>query len=138
MKLLMLYTKKFAFKPTEKTLDDDFENHELSKTYENCLVGFIQVEKDDEEKKTLKVEKNLAKNLKWGARKNETNKIVLHSFAHLSGSKASPEYSKEILNLAEERLKNVDYETAQTPFGYFLDLDISAPGFSQARMFKSF
>ena len=138
MKLLMIYTDKFSFTPTEKTLDENFKDHEQSKSYEKCLVGFIQVEKEDEEKKAIKVEKNLTKNLKWGARKNETNHIILHSFAHLSESKASPEYSKEILNLAEERLKNADYVTAQTPFGYFLDLDIQAPGFSQARMFKSF
>lgn len=138
MKLLMIYTKKFSYTPTEKTLDDNFEEHEQSNSFENCIVGFIQVEEEDEGKKTLKVEKNLAKNLKWAARKNDTQRIILHSFAHLSESKASPEYSKEILNLAEERLKNAEYETAQTPFGYFLDLDISAPGFSQARMFKSF
>jgi hypothetical protein len=138
MKLLMIYTKKFSYTPTEKTLDENFEEHEQSQSFENCIVGFIQVEEEDEEKKTLKVEKNLAKNLKWAARKNDTQRIILHSFAHLSESKASPEYSKEILNLAEERLKNAEYETAQTPFGYFLDLDISAPGFSQARMFKSF
>jgi hypothetical protein len=134
----MIYTKKFSYTPTEKTLDDSFDEYRQSKSYENCIVGFIQVEQEDEEKKTLKVEKNLAKNLKWAARKNDTQRIILHSFAHLSESKASPEYSKEILNMAEERLKNAEYETAQTPFGYFLDLDISAPGFSQARMFKSF
>ena len=138
MKLLMIYTKKFSYTPTKKTLDENFEKHEQSQSFENCIVGFIQVEEEDEEKKTLKVEKNLAKNLKWAARKNDTQRIILHSFAHLSESKASPEYSKEILNLAEERLRNAEYETAQTPFGYFLDLNISAPGFSQARMFKSF
>ena len=138
MKLLMIYAEKFGYAPTEKTLDENFKNNDQGNTYEKCLVGFIQVEKEDEEKKTLKVEKSLTKNLKWGARKNDTNKIILHSFAHLSDSKASPEYSNEILNLSEERLKNAEYETAQTPFGYFLDLDIQAPGFSQARMFKSF
>ena len=137
MKLLMIYVKKFSYTPTIKTLDG-FEEHTESKTFENALVGFIQAEEQDTEKEILKVEKNLVKNLKWGARKNDTNFIVLHSFAHLSGSKASPEFTKEIFDLAEKRLQNADYETAQTPFGYFLDLDIQAPGFSQARMFKSF
>lgn len=138
MKVLMIYTTKFSYEPTEKTLDDSFEAHEKGQHFENCVVGFIQVEAEDEEKPALKVEKNLTKNLKWAARKNETNRIILHSFAHLSDSKASPEYSKEILDLAEKRLQNADYETAQTPFGYFLDLDVQAPGFSQARMFKCF
>lgn len=137
MKLLMIYVKEFSYTPTIKTLEN-FKEHTESKTFKNALVGFIQVEEHDTEKAVLKVEKNLVKNLKWGARKNETNFIVLHSFAHLSESKASPEFTKEIFDLAEKRLKNANYETAQTPFGYFLDLNINAPGFSQARMFKSF
>ncbi len=133
----MIYVKEFSYTPTIKTLEN-FKEHTESKTFKNALVGFIQVEEHDTEKAVLKVEKNLVKNLKWGARKNETNFIVLHSFAHLSESKASPEFTKEIFDLAEKRLKNANYETAQTPFGYFLDLNINAPGFSQARMFKSF
>ena len=137
MKLLMLYVTKFSYVPTIKTLND-FQEESKGKTYTNALVGFIQVEEHDTEKEILKVEKNLVKNLKWGARKNDTNFVVLHSFAHLSESKASPEFTKRIFDLAEKRLQNAAYETSQTPFGYFLDLDIQAPGFSQARMFKSF
>lgn len=137
MKLLMIFVKKFSYTPTIKTLDG-FEEHTESRTFENALVGFIQAEEQDTEKEILKVEKNLTKNLKWGARKNNINFIVLHSFAHLSESKASPEFTKQVFDLSEKRLQNADYETAQTPFGYFLDLDIQAPGFSQARMFKSF
>jgi len=133
----MIYVKKFSYTPTIKTLEN-FEDHSEGKTFENALVGFIQVEEHDTEKEILKVEKTLVKNLKWGAKKNATNLVVLHSFAHLSESKASPEYTKEIFDLAEKRLQNANYETAQTPFGYFLDLDVNAPGFSQARMFKSF
>ncbi len=133
----MIYATKFKFTPTIKTLDE-FEEHKEGKTFENTVIGFIQAEAEDEEKEILKVEKNLTKNLKWGCRKNETNKVVLHSFAHLSPSKADPEFTKKILDLSEKRLQNANYETAQTPFGYFLDLEINAPGFSQARMFKSF
>ena len=137
MKLLMIFAEKFSYTPTIKTIEDA-EEHTEGKTFENALIGFIQVEEHDTEKEILKVEKNLVKNLKWGARKNNTNKVVLHSFAHLSESKASPEFTKQVFELAEKRLKNAEYETAQTPFGYFLDLDVKAPGFSQARMFKSF
>jgi hypothetical protein len=37
---------------------------------------------------------------------------------------------QRIFDLAEKRLQNGGYETAQTPFGYFLDLQIKAPGHS--------
>jgi len=75
--------------------------------------------------------------LKWVARKNKTNTIILHSFAHLSDSKASPAFTKAIFDEAEKRLQNADYLTAQTPFGYFLDLNIKAPGFSLARIWAN-
>ncbi|MEA2086795.1 MAG: threonyl-tRNA synthetase editing domain-containing protein, partial [Candidatus Caldatribacteriota bacterium] len=39
---------------------------------------------------------------------------------------------------AEKRLENAGYKTRQTPFGYFLDLDLKAPGKSLARVFKEF
>ncbi len=80
----------------------------------------------------------MIKNLKWAAKKNKTNSIVLHSFAHLSMSKADEGITKDLFDRAEKRLEKSDYEISQTPFGYFLDLDIQAPGESLARIFKEF
>lgn len=136
MKLLMIYVTKFNYVPTIKTLEN-FEDHTTEQTFENAIVAFIHSEVEDEEKGAEKIEKNLVKNIKWGAGKNNTKNVVLHSFAHLSESKASPEFTKQVFDLAEKRLQNAEFITAQTPFGYFLDLNIQAPGFSQARMFKS-
>ncbi|MCF6240695.1 MAG: threonyl-tRNA synthetase editing domain-containing protein [Bacteroidales bacterium] len=134
MKLLMIYCTKFAYKPAVKNLDF-VKNISEEKTFENVLVAFIQAEEKDEDNLTS-IEKKLVKNLKWAAKKNETNTVILHSFAHLSESKAKPEFTKELFDQAEARLQNANYETAQTPFGYFLDLDVKAPGYSLARIFK--
>ncbi|MBD3170138.1 MAG: hypothetical protein GF307_11690 [candidate division Zixibacteria bacterium] len=136
MKLLMIYCDYFSTNPNIKTLDSAEEVKEKLE-FENALVGMIHVEAEDEEN-AKKVETKLVKNLKWAARKNETNKIVLHSFAHLSDSDSSPEFAQGLFDNAEKRLKEADYETFQTPFGYFNDLEIKAPGYSQARMFKGF
>ena len=136
MKLLMIYAEKFAYQTRSKTLET-VEEYQEDKQIENVLAGFIQVEKEDEEKMD-KVETKLIKNLKWAAKKNNTNCILLHSFAHLSLSKANPESTKKIFDNAEKRLKNSDHEVYQTPFGYFLDLDLRAPGKSLARVFKEF
>ncbi len=136
MKLLMIYADSFRYKTTTKTLDDFPEINE-DKSIKNALVAFIQAEENDENDSGKTVTK-LIKNIKWASKKNSTKKVVLHSFAHLSESKANPNFSKEIFNKAEERLKNSEFEVFQTPFGYFLDLDIQAPGNSQARIFKSF
>ena len=136
MKLLMIYCDNFKYKTTLRTLDF-VEDLNEEKEFEKVEVGFIQIEEKDEEKETEIIRK-LIKNLKWISKKNKTNKIILHSFAHLSESKASPEVTLDILNKSEERLKNSGYEVYQTPFGYFLDLSVIAPGFSLARVFKSF
>ena len=136
MKLLMIYAKKFAYQPTIKVLDDA-EETTSGESFKDVQVAFIQMEKEDEER-VKAVETKLVKNLKWVAGKNKTRHIILHSFAHLSDSKAGPEFTKELFDSAQKRLENTEYKVDQTPFGYFLDLDVDAPGFSLARVFKSF
>ena len=132
----MIYCKTFGYNPTVKTLEMADEN-EVPASYENVQTAFIQVEAEDVEREA-QVSKKLLKNLKWVCGKNNTKKVVLHSFAHLSESKADPEFTKKIFDSVQERLEKVDYEVNQTPFGYFLDLQVDAPGFSLARVFKSF
>jgi len=134
MKMLMIYAEKFGYKTTSKTIESMPDTDE-EKVYENILVGFIQAEKEDE-KDFKYVENKLVKNLKWAAGKNGTKKILLHSFAHLSVSKSSIDFAKKLLDKAEEKIDKSSYEAYQTPFGYFLDLDIKAPGKSLARIFK--
>jgi len=134
VKLLMVYADKFAYKTSVKNLESASDIDE-EKVVEDVLVGFIHVELNDEDNLSA-IETKLIKNLKWAARKNETNTVVLHSFAHLAESKADPEVTKRLLNNAESRLRNAGYVTYQTPFGYFLDLDIKAPGHSFTRLFK--
>ena len=136
MKLLMIYCTRFAYNPTIKVLEAADDGYEAA-AFTNILTAFIQAEAGDED--DLKgVEKKLVKNLKWAAGKNNTKRVMLHSFAHLSDSKASPEFTAELFEKAIERMENADYETFTTPFGYFLDLDMQAPGYSLARLFKSF
>jgi hypothetical protein len=136
MKLLMIYTDRFAWRTAERGLDSAAEASE-ERRLEGVLVGLIHAEAQDEADPG-RVETRLVKNLKWGARKNDTERIVLHSFAHLAESKASPEFTRDLLDRAEARLLAAGYETCQTPFGYFIDLDLAAPGRSTARIFASF
>ncbi|MBN1924525.1 MAG: threonyl-tRNA synthetase editing domain-containing protein [Prolixibacteraceae bacterium] len=136
MKVLVIYTTHFSYIPAEKNVPE-VEDITEGASFSECLVAFIQIEQEDEEKDVLSREKKLVNHLKWTLRKNNCNKIILHSFAHLSESKASLEFTKAVFDQAELRLQNAGIETAQTPFGYFLDLDIKAPGFSLARIWAS-
>lgn len=134
MKLLIIYADKFGYKTSNKGLDSAETVNEES-LFTNSIVGFIHFEEKDEEKMSS-VETKMIKQLKWAARKNETENIVLHSFAHLSESKGSPELTKQLFNSAEKRLSESGYNVSQTPFGYFLDLNVQAPGHSFSRLFK--
>ena len=135
MKVLILYCDYFGYIPKERNLES-VNFVEEGASFDNCLLAFIQVEEKDEENMVSSRAKKLVNHLKWAMRKNECKRVVLHSFAHLGNSKANITFTKELFNDAETRLIATDHFVAQTPFGHFLDLDIKAPGFSLARIFK--
>lgn len=136
MKLLMIYTDRFAYTPAVKTLVDQPDCHTPGEIFAT-VVGLIHAEASDEDD-PVKTEKKLIKNLKWGARKNATQRVVLHSFSHLAETSAGATFTRDLLDRAAERLQASGYDVWQTPFGYFLDLDLQAPGRSAARIFTSF
>ena len=133
MKVLMMAVTRFAYTPGDKTLEDA-EVVDQGAEYRDAMVAFIQVEEGDEEQGVASREKKLVNHVKWALRKNNLSRVVLHSFAHLSASKASVEFSRELFIEAEKRLKNGGIETWQAPFGYFLNLSLEAPGYSLARI----
>lgn len=134
----MIYCNNFSYFPATKSLEEAEEITEGA-SFEQAQVAFIQAEETDETSGRVKsIEKKLLNYIKWISRKNGTKKVVLHSFAHLSDSKASAKFTKELFDRIEVKLKNTNHITAQTPFGYFLDLKVDAPGESLARVFQSF
>jgi hypothetical protein len=135
MKALFIFCREFGYNPTIKTLEEASDEVSPGR-YENVQVAFLQVEQEDVER-DKEVEKKLLKNLKWICGKNNVRTVILHSFAHLSESKAEPAFTQSMFNRVEERMKNAGYTVHQTPFGYFLDLKLDAPGFSLARVFNN-
>lgn len=134
MKILMIYCKEFGFETTVKSLESapDLSDQQ---TFHEVQLALIQMEEQDETNPPLKKAVNF---VKWLSRKNPFSTVILHSFSHLSESKASPIFSAAFLDEMEERLIKSGFEVHQTPYGYFLNLAINAPGFSLARVFKSF
>ena len=135
MRVMLWYCSEFSWQPSMKTV----ESAEEAKpgTYANQVVAFVHVEPKDIESGSQS-ETKLVKNCKWLARKWGVKSIILHSFAHLGTEKADVEESKKLFDRVETRLKNADYEVIQTPYGYFLDINIKAPGKPLARIYKEF
>jgi len=118
-----------------KTLDDVPDGQ--AGEYDAAVVAFIHVEPKDVSAGSS-AETKLVKNAKWLARKWNINRIILHSFTHLGEKKADPGQAQILITGAEKRLVSAGYETAHTPYGYFLDLSIQAKGHPLARIYKEF
>ncbi len=136
MKVLFWYMDEFKYFTAVKNLENVDDINE-EKIINDAIVAFVHGEEADEENAS-KVETKLIKNIKWLGGKLDCKRIVLHSFAHLSNSKCSPDFLKQLFDNAEKRLQDVGYETCQTPYGYFLDIEMKAPGKSLARVYKEF
>ena len=135
MRLLFWYCDRFAWHPSLKTLGHAPEA--VPMTCEQAVVAFIHVEPPDVVEGSS-TETKLVKNAKWLARKWETRRIVLHSFTHLGEQKADPEVAKGLIDRVHKRLETAGYTVVQTPYGYFNDLSIEAPGHPLARIYKEF
>jgi len=99
-------------------------------------MAFIHVESRDSDRVNRLIRK-IVNNVSWLSRKTGLNKIVFHSFAHLSEDKGDPEYAKKIIDGAREKLRSKGYEVYTTPFGYILELEIRIRSDPIARIFKS-
>ena len=135
MRLLFWYCDRFAWKPTLKTLPDAPDA--IPMAHEKAVVAFIHVESRDIADGSS-AETKLVKNTKWLARKWETRKVILHSFTHLGEEKAQPGDAKALIDRVQQRLETAGYTAAQTPYGYFNDLSLEAPGHPLARIYKEF
>lgn len=133
MKLLLFQAKQFYWKSFSKTLDS-MPDQDVVETVPEAVVVFLHAEAEDEAQPGL--ETKVVKNIKWLANKRQLKNIVLHSFTHLSGSTASPEFAQNLLNSLEQRLRHTGYQVWQTPFGYFCEWDLSVYGDSLAKVFK--
>jgi hypothetical protein len=136
MKLLLFYAHSFSYETAAKSLST-VPDVKKKESVNAAAVIFFHVEAEDVEKRNKVVQK-FVKNVKWLCGKFATKNIVLHSFNHLSASKADPDFSRELLDEVAERLARTDYQVMVTPFGYFNEFRIHVAGDSLAKVFKEF
>jgi len=134
MKLLMFYAPAFWFRTYQRVLDDVPEQ-EIERKIENAVVIFYHAEEEDTERRDS-VRKKFIKNIKWLAGKFGTKNVVMHSFNHLSRSKAPPEFTSELVSEVRERLETSGFSITETPFGYLNEWKIHVAGESLAKVFK--
>jgi hypothetical protein len=136
MKLLLFYAHSFYYETAAKSLPT-VPTAEKKESVTDAAVIFFHVEAEDAAKRSKVVQK-FAKNVKWLCGKFATKNVVLHSFNHLSASKAEPDFSREVLEEVAQRLARADFQVMVTPFGYFNEFKIHVAGDSLAKVFKEF
>ena len=85
----------YWYRPFSKTLQQA-EDASVEEEVSEVAVVFVHAEAEDEQRRSKVLTKAL-KNIKWLANKRGLKNIVLHSFTHLAGSKASPEFAHGFL-----------------------------------------
>ncbi len=130
----MFDAEYFWYKTFRKTIEN-VEDIQKEEKIENAAVFFIHVELEDEARMNKLVNRTV-RNVKWYLNKINKDKIVLHSFAHLSSSKASPEFANDFLTTIRAKLEARGIKVYITPFGYFNEFSIHVRGESFAKVFK--
>jgi hypothetical protein len=134
MKLLMFLAKHFRFRTYEKTLES-VEFLDQASDIPEAAVIFMHAQSQDVSRLEPVFSKTL-KNIKWLANKKGFRNIVLHSFTHLGGESAPPEFAQTLIEDLSERLKKTGYQVWTTPFGHVCEWDLSVYGESLAKVYK--
>jgi hypothetical protein len=136
MKLLCFQAKHFRWKTHSKTLTE-VADQDVDEQVVDAVVIFVHAEKSDEEAdREVAVLRQTLKHIKWLANKRAIKNIVIHSFTHLGGETASPDYAEAFINTVAQRLRETAYLVWTTPFGYFCEWDLSVYGDSLGKVWK--
>lgn len=136
MRTILFYAPSFWFRTYRKTLEEVPDRKE-EKSTEETVVVFYQAEAEDADKIEGVVTK-LVKNIKWLAGKFNTRNVVLHSFSHLSLSKAPSGVAEKIIAQTRRRLSGTGFSVIETPFGYLNEWKMHVAGESLAKVYKEF
>lgn len=131
----MFYSPEFWVRPFERSAPHAPERSS-EETFRDAVVIFYHVEAEDAGQRRLSVIAKWVKNAKWLAGKFDTKSVVLHSFNHLSHSKASPDSAAAIREEVRIRLERAGFKIFETPFGWQNEWKLHVSGESLAKVFK--
>jgi hypothetical protein len=130
----MFYSPEFWIRPHERVLPDAGEPPG-EQVFHGAVVIFYHAEAEDMGREE-KIISKWVKNAKWIAGKFATKTVILHSFNHLSHSKAPVDTALHISKETRRRLEGALYSVYETPFGYLNEWKMHVSGESLAKVFK--
>lgn len=127
MRILLIHSDYLKYKTKQKTRIAEDIGDKKSEEFENALVVFTAVEKEDEEN-TDEIVKNAVSEIINVSGQVKPDNVIIYPYAHLSSSLGSPQSAKKILKDMESELKAKNINVSRVPFGWYKSFEISCKG----------
>ena len=128
MRILLIHSDYLKYKTKSKTrIAEKIEDDKKEGLYENALVVFTAVEKEDETDMDTVVE-NAVNEIEDVFGKVGAKVVAIYPYAHLSSSLSTPDAAKKILTSMESKLDENGINVKRVPFGWYKSFEVSCKG----------
>jgi threonyl-tRNA synthetase len=128
MRILLIHSDYLKYKTKSKTkIAEKIDDIEKEGEFENALVVFTAVEKEDESDMDTVVE-NAVNEIIEVYGKVGAKIVAIYPYAHLSSSLSSPEAAKKVLANMESGLDEKGINVKKVPFGWYKSFEVSCKG----------
>ncbi|MDD1763495.1 MAG: threonine--tRNA ligase [Methanobacteriaceae archaeon] len=128
MRILLIHSDYLKYETKNQTrIAEKIDEDRKKGQYEDVLVVFTAVEKEDEENPQNVIEK-AALEVEDVFGKVKADKIVIYPYAHLSSSLGAPEFAKGVLRDLESVLEEKGLPVARVPFGWYKSFQMACKG----------
>lgn len=134
MRILQNHSDFIEYTPIKKEIRNAEEAEKKTVRYENIVVIFTAVEKED----NISVAKKAIDEIKESLEVIKCNKILIYPFVHLTNNPASAELALKVLVEMEKYAKEAGLETYRAPFGWNKQYNLKIKGHPLAEQSKVF
>jgi threonyl-tRNA synthetase len=128
MRILLIHSDYLRYKTKQKTqIAEKIEDEKKGGEFDNALVVFTAVEKEDEQN-TAEIVENAVSEIMNVSTQVKPDNVIIYPYAHLSSSLSSPQAAKNILKDMESKLEEENINVSRIPFGWYKSFEISCKG----------
>jgi threonyl-tRNA synthetase len=127
MKILLLHSDFIEWEPKEKAIKQAEEVEKKVSNVKDVLVVFSAVEKSDEGKESVIIDKASMEILSV-MNEVKAKSVVVYPYVHLTKTPSSPSSALTVLKGVESHLKAKGIDVHRAPFGYYKRFTISVKG----------
>ncbi|MHA1409616.1 MAG: threonyl-tRNA synthetase editing domain-containing protein [Candidatus Odinarchaeia archaeon] len=131
MRFLLIHAKEFKYRTTKEvkiSVKDEVSDAKEWHEFENVLVAFTGIEKEDEGDEE-KIAERGAEELEEINQRVNADRILIYPYAHLFSERlARPRSALNILKLLKTKLEDKNIEAHRAPFGWYKEFVLHCLG----------